>query len=177
MTDGASAVIIASADLAKDVIDEPIYVRGSGQASAGSLFRQKLDVVKAVPRKKSSEIAYKEAGMTPKDIDVVFIHDCFTIAEVIASEAMGFFEYGKGADAVEEGLTWIGGEIPINPDGGLIGKGHPVGATGTAQIYSAVKILRNELSFVKVDAETAMTDTLGGDFGTLVNIILSVHRR
>jgi acetyl-CoA C-acetyltransferase/acetyl-CoA acyltransferase len=177
MTDGASAVIIASADLAKDVIDEPIYVRGTGQASAGSLFRQKLDVVKAVPRRKSSEMAYKEAGMTPKDIDVVFIHDCFTIAEVIASEAMGFFEYGKGADAVEEGLTWVGGEIPINPDGGLIGKGHPVGATGTAQIYSAVKILRNELSFVKVDAETAMTDTLGGDFGTLVNIILSVHRR
>ncbi len=177
MTDGASAVVIASADLAKDLIDEPIYVRGVGQSSAGSLFRQKWDVVKAVPRKRSCEIAYKMAGLGPKDMDVAFIHDCFTIAEVIASEAMGFFEYGKGADAVEEGLTDIGGDIPINVDGGLIGKGHPVGATGTAQIYSAVKILRNELDFVKVEAENVITDTLGGDFGTLVNIILSVHRK
>ena len=176
MTDGASAVIIASADFAENVIDEPVYVRGTGQASAGSLFRQKLDVVKAVTRRKSAEMAYKEAKMTAKDIDVAFVHDCFTIAEVIASEALGFFEYGKGADAVEEGLTWIDGEIPINPDGGLIGKGHPVGATGTAQIYSAVKILRNELPFVKIDAENVITDTLGGDFGTIVNIILSIHK-
>jgi len=176
MTDGASAVILASADFAADVIDEPVYVRGTGQASAGSLFRQKLDVVKAVTRRKSAEMAYKEAKMTAKDIDVAFVHDCFTIAEVIASEALGFFEYGKGADAVEEGLTWIDGDIPINPDGGLIGKGHPVGATGTAQIYSAVKILRNELPFVKIDAENVITDTLGGDFGTIVNIILSIHK-
>ena len=177
MTDGASAVIIASADFAEDRIEEPIYVRGAGQSSAGSLFRQKWEVVKALPRKRSAEMAYREAGMTPKDIDVAFVHDCFTIAEVIATEAMGFFEYGTGADAVEEGATDVGGEIPINVDGGLIGKGHPVGATGTAQIYSAVKLLRGELDFVKVEAETAMTDTLGGDFGTLVNIILSVHRR
>jgi len=176
LTDGASAVIIASADLAENVIDEPVYVRGTGQASAGGLLRQKLDVVKAVTRRKAAEMAYKEAKMTAKDIDVAFVHDCFTIAEVIASEALGFFEYGKGADAVEEGLTWIDGEIPINPDGGLIGKGHPVGATGTAQIYSAVKILRNELSFVKIDAENVITDTLGGGFGTIVNIILSVHK-
>ncbi len=177
MTDGASAVIIASAEFAEDRIDDPVYVRGTGQSSAGGIFRQKWDVLKAVPRRRSAEMAYKEAGMSPRDIDVAFVHDCFTIAEVIASEALGFFDYGKGADAVEEGLTWVDGEIPINPDGGLIGKGHPVGATGTGQVYSAVKLLRGELGFVKIDAENVITDTLGGDFGTLVNIILSVHRR
>jgi acetyl-CoA acetyltransferase len=90
---------------------------------------------------------------------------------------MGFFNYGEGAKATAEGLTDVGGKIAVNIDGGLIGKGHPVGATGTAQIYSAVKILRNELNFVKVDAENIITDTLGGDFGTLVNVILSIHRR
>ncbi len=178
MTDGGSAVIVASADLAEDVIDNPIYVRGTGQASAGSLFRQKGDIVRAVPRKKASEMAFREAGMSPKDIDLVEIHDCFTIAEIIATEAMGFFEYGKGCYAVEEGVTEIDGEIAVNPDGGLIGKGHPVGATGTSQIYTAVKQLRGEFKVNQVkNAENAMTDTLGGDFGTLVNVILSVHRR
>lgn len=177
MTDGASAVILASEKFAKERIEEPVYVRGVGQSSAGSLFRQKREIVKALPRRKSSEMAYKMAGLSPKDIDVALVHDCFTIAEVIALEAMGFFEYGECAKATAEGLTDIGGDVAVNIDGGLIGKGHPVGATGTAQIYSAVKILRNELDFVKVDAENVMTDTLGGDFGTIVNVILSIHRR
>lgn len=178
MTDGASAVILTTADKAEDLIDTPIYVLGTGQASAGALFRQKEDMIRAIPRKISSEMAYKEAGLTPKDIDFVEIHDCFTIAEIIASEAMGFFEYGKGADAVAESVTSIDGDLPINPDGGLIGKGHPVGATGTAQIYTVTKILRNEYKYNPVkDAEIGMTDTLGGDFGTLVNIILGIHRR
>ncbi len=176
MTDGASAVILASDDFAKDRIDEPIYVRGVGQSSAGSLFRQKRDIVKALPRRLSSQRAYKMAKLEPKDIDVAFIHDCFTIAEIVALEALGFFEYGECASATVEGLTDVGGKVAVNVDGGLIGKGHPVGATGTAQIYSAVKILRNELDFVKVDAENVITDTLGGDFGTIVNVILSVHR-
>ncbi len=178
MTDGGSAAIIASADIAKEVVDTPIYVLGTGQASAGSLFRQKEKIIKALPRRRSAQMAFKEAGLTPKDIDFVEIHDCFTIAEIIALEAMGFFEYGKACYAVEEGVTWMDGDLPVNPDGGLIGKGHPVGATGVSQIYTVVKQLRGEASFNQVkNAETAMTDTLGGDFGTLVNIILSIHRR
>ena len=178
MTDGGSAAIVASADFAEDVIDTPIYVRGTGQASAGGLFRQKEDIIKAIPRRISSQMAFKEAGMTPKDIDFVELHDCFTIAEIIATEAMGFFEYGKGCYAVAEGVTQIDGDLPVNPDGGLIGKGHPVGATGVSQIYTVVKQLRGEYKYNPVkDAETGMTDTLGGDFGTLTNIILSVHRR
>jgi acetyl-CoA C-acetyltransferase/acetyl-CoA acyltransferase len=178
MTDGGSAVIIASADFAEDVIDNPVYVLGTGQSSAGGLFRQREDIIKAVPRRKASEMAFKEAGLTPKDIDFVEIHDCFTIAEIIATEAMGFFDYGKGCFALEEGTTSIDGDLPVNPDGGLIGKGHPVGATGTSQIYTVVKQLRGEYNYNPVKgAEIAMTDTLGGDFGTLVNIILGIHRR
>ncbi len=178
MTDGGSAVIVASADFAKDVIDEPIYVLGTGQASAGGLFRQKENIIKAIPRRLSSQMAFKEAGLTPKDIDFVELHDCFTIAEIIALEAMGFFKDGEACKAAMEGVTWSDGDLPVNPDGGLIGKGHPVGATGTSQIYTVVKQLRGECEYNQLkDVETGMTDTLGGDFGTLVNIILSVHRR
>ncbi len=178
MTDGGSAAIIAAADIAEDLVDTPVYVRGTGQSSAGGLFRQKGDIIRAIPRRKSSQMAFKEANMTPKDIDFVEIHDCFTIAEIIAIEAMGFFEYGQGCYAVRDGVTSIDGDLPVNPDGGLIGKGHPVGATGVSQVYSVVKQLRGEFKENPVrDAETAMTDTLGGDFGTLVNIILSIHRR
>jgi acetyl-CoA C-acetyltransferase/acetyl-CoA acyltransferase len=178
MTDGGSAVIIATADFAEEVIDNPVYILGTGQSGAGGLFRQKEDIIRAIPRKKASEMAFKEANLTPKDVDFVEIHDCFTIAEIIATEAMGFFEYGKGANAVVDGITSIDGDLPVNPDGGLIGKGHPVGATGTSQIYSVVKQLRGEFKYNPVkSAEVGMTDTLGGDFGTLVNIILGIHRR
>ena len=175
MTDGGSAVIVANEKFAKEVCDNSVYVLGTGQASGGSLFRQGEDIIKAIPRKIAAEMAFREAKITPKDVDFVEVHDCFTIAEIIALEAMGFFEYGTACYATAEGVTSIDGDLPVNPDGGLIGKGHPVGATGTSQIYTAVKQLRNEFKWNQVeDARIAMTDTLGGDFGTLVNIILGV---
>jgi len=179
MTDGATACVLAAADIAERAVDKPIYVLGAGQGSAGGMYRQK-DVTVPKARVKSSKEAYEQAGIGPEDIDVVELHDCFTIAEVIASEAMGFFEFGEGAEAVAEGKTSIGGKIPINPSGGLIGKGHPVGATGTSQIYSIVKQLRNEFEPRDLQVhgvKVGMTDTLGGDFGTICNIILSVKRR
>ncbi|KXA95153.1 hypothetical protein AKJ36_01355 [candidate division MSBL1 archaeon SCGC-AAA259I07] len=93
-------------------------------------------------------------------------------------EAMGFYDYGEGADAVERGETEFDGELPVNIDGGLIGKGHPVGATGTAQIYTVSKVLRDEYGPYSLDdVEVGMTDTLGGEFGTLCNIILSTRRK
>jgi acetyl-CoA C-acetyltransferase/acetyl-CoA acyltransferase len=176
MTDGGSAVIIAEEKFAKDRIDTPVYVLGTGQASGGALFRQEKDIIKAIPRRKAAEMAFREAGIQPKDVDLVELHDCFTIAEIIALEAMGFFKYGEACYATLEGRTSIDGELPVNPDGGLIGKGHPVGATGTSQIYSAVKQLRGQFHGYQVkNAKIAMTDTLGGDFGTLVEIILGVE--
>ncbi|RJX15905.1 3-ketoacyl-CoA thiolase [Candidatus Bathyarchaeota archaeon] len=179
MTDGATACVLASADIAERVIDKPIYVLGTGQGSAGGIYRQR-DITVPKARVKSSKEAFEQAGIGPEDVDVVEIHDCFTIAEIIASEAMGFFEFGEGAEAVEKGKTSIGGKIPINPSGGLIGKGHPVGATGISQIYSIVNQLRNKVEPRELQvhgAEVGMTDTLGGDFGTICNIILSVKRR
>lgn len=177
-SDGAAACVIASAEKAKELTDSPVFILGVGQGSAGSLGRQR-DFTKPMARITSSRTAFKMAGIEPKDVDVVELHDCFTIAEIIASEAMGFFGWGEGVDAAEEGETDIGGKIPINVSGGLLGKGHPIGATGAAQVYSIVKQLRGEAPRgTQVDgAEVGMTDTLGGDFGTVCNLILSTRRR
>ena len=123
----------------------------------------------------SATQAYKMAGIEPRQIDVCELHDCFTIAEIVASECLGFFEFGQGAAAVEKGTTQIGGRIPINPSGGLKSKGHPIGATGCAQVYEVAKQLRGECGKRQVDgARIGMTDTLGGDAGTVVNIILGI---
>jgi Acetyl-CoA acetyltransferase len=113
------------------------------------------------------------AGLSPRDIDVCELHDCFSIATIIALESLGFFEFGKAGEAVEKGETKLGGKIPINISGGLKSKGHPIGATGTAQIYEIVKQLRGECGERQVEgAKIGMTDTLGGDGGTLCNLIL-----
>ena len=121
----------------------------------------------------SAKQAYDMAGLSPKDIDVCELHDCFSMATIIALEGLGFFEFGKASEAVERGETKIGGKIPVNPSGGLKAKGHPIGATGTAQVYDIVKQLRGECGERQVEgAKTGMTDTLGGDGGTIVNLIL-----
>ena len=112
------------------------------------------------------------AGITPDDIDICELHDCFTIAEIVATEALGFFPYGEGSKAVEKGLTGPKGKVVINPSGGLKSKGHPIGATGVAQAYEIVKQLRGECGERQVDgAEIGMTDTLGGDLCTVCNVI------
>jgi acetyl-CoA C-acetyltransferase/acetyl-CoA acyltransferase len=130
-----------------------------------------------LPRIRSRELAVKQSydmsGFKPKDIDVVELHDCFSIATLIALESLGFFELGKSGEAVEKGETKIGGKMPVNPSGGLKAKGHPIGATGTAQVYEIVRQLRGECGERQVEgARIGMTDTLGGDGGTLCNVIL-----
>jgi acetyl-CoA C-acetyltransferase/acetyl-CoA acyltransferase len=172
-SDGGSAIVLASEEKAKKLTNKPVYVVGVGQASAGNLLSQK----DYLPRLRSRELAAKQsydmAGLSPKDIDVVELHDCFSIATIIALESLGFFEFGKAGEAVEKGETKIGGKMPVNPSGGLKAKGHPIGATGTAQVYEIVKQLRGECGERQVEgAKIGMTDTLGGDGGTLCNIIL-----
>ena len=105
--------------------------------------------------------AYEISNLSPKEIDVGELHDCFTIAEIVDSEDLGFFEKGKGGFAVEEGLTFITGKIPINTSGGLISKGHPVGATGLGQVFEIVKQLRREHENQVVNAEIGLTHNLG----------------
>lgn len=172
-SDGGSAVVLASEEKAKKLTDKPVYVVGVGQASAGNLPSQKEYLPRIRSRELSAKQAYDMAGLSPRDIDVCELHDCFSIATLIALESLGFFEYGKAGEAVERGETKLGGKIPINISGGLKSKGHPIGATGTAQIYEIVKQLRGECGERQVEgAKIGMTDTLGGDGGTLCNLIL-----
>jgi acetyl-CoA C-acetyltransferase/acetyl-CoA acyltransferase len=125
-----------------------------------------------VAREISVQKAYKMAGMTPRDLDVVELHDCFTIAEIVATEGLGLFEFGQGAAALEKGYTQLGGRIPVNPSGGLKAKGHPVGATGVAQGFEIVNQLRGNCGARQVaDARVGLTDTLGGPFAAVANII------
>jgi len=172
-SDGGSAIVLASEEKAKKLTNKPVYVAGVGQASAGNLLSQK----EYLPRLRSRELAaaqsYKMAGLSPRDIDVIELHDCFSIATIIALEGLGLFELGKSGEAVEKGETRIGGKLPVNPSGGLKAKGHPIGATGTAQVYEIVRQLRGECGERQVEgAKVGMTDTLGGDGGTLCNVIL-----
>ncbi len=171
-SDGASAVVIADAKRAKDLVDKPIYIAGLGQASAGPLYRQK-ELYRVIAREEASKQSYEQAGLSPKDIDVVELHDCFTVAEILALEGLGFFDFGKGYEAATKGETTFKGKVVVNPSGGLKAKGHPIGATGAAQVTEIVEQLRGECGDRQVEgAKVGMVDTLGGDFGTLCNIIL-----
>lgn len=165
-------MVVAEASKAKDLVKKPIYIAGMGQASAGPLYLQK-DLTRVVARVEAARQAYREAGLGPDDIDVVELHDCFTLAEILALESLGFYEFGKGYDAATKGDTALKGKIVVNPSGGLKAKGHPVGATGAAQVTEIVEQLRGESGKRQVEgAKVGLVDTLGGDLGTVCNIIL-----
>lgn len=171
-TDGAAALVLASEKVARKLTSKPVYIVGMGQASSGNLMSQKDHLPHLYSRELAARQSYKMAGMTPDDIDVVEIHDCFSIAAIIALESLGFFDYGKAGDAVLKGETKTGGKIAVNLSGGLKAKGHPIGATGAAQAFEIVKQLRGECGERQAEgARVGMTDTLGGDGGTLANII------
>ncbi|MFC1860748.1 thiolase domain-containing protein [Chloroflexota bacterium] len=176
-SDGAAAIVLASEEIADKLTSKPIYITGIGQASAGLLASQQEYLPRIRARELAVQQSYKMAGLNPEDIDVCEVHDCFSIAEIIACECLGFFDYGMGGEAALKGEMRIGGKIAINPSGGLKAKGHPIGATGAGQVYEIVKQLRGECGEVQVEgAKTGMTDTLGGDGGTLCNLILQRGR-
>ncbi len=140
-SDGASSVIICSENFAKDHTKDYIDVIGSGRGGSPAAL-QGRDHLTTIPSTKiAAAAAYKMANITPKDVDFAEVHDCFTIAEIIDSEDLGFFEKGKGVDGVREGLTKRNGDIPINPSGGLKSKGHPIGATGVGQVVETFEQL------------------------------------
>ncbi len=173
-SDGAAALVLASEAVAKKLTKKPVYLIGAGQASSGPLCNQQDYLPRIRARELSAKRAYDMAGVGPKDIDLCELHDCFSIASIIAAESLGFFEYGKSGEAWIKGEAAIGGKVAINPSGGLKSKGHPIGATGVGQVYEVTKQLRGEAeSGRRVEgAKIGMTDTLGGDGGTLVNLIL-----
>ncbi len=173
-SDGAAALILASEEVARKLTDRPVFFAGVGQASEGPLASQQEYLPRFRARELASQQAYRMAGIKPQDIDLCELHDCFSIASLIAAESLGFFDYGTSGAAWVKGEADIGGRVAINPSGGLKSKGHPIGATGAGQVYEVVKQLRGEVEPERQveGARTGMTDTLGGDGGTLVNMIL-----
>jgi acetyl-CoA acetyltransferase len=161
--DGAACLIIACEEKAKKLSDTPIWLEGVGSATApfSVLNRQKITTIPSAVDAAVS--AYKMAKVEPKDIDVADVHDCFTIAEIMAYEDLGFCKRGEGGKFIEEQQSYLGGNIPVNVDGGLKSKGHPVGATGTSMAVEAVKQLRGDAKKRQVEgAEVALTHNVGG---------------
>lgn len=174
-TDGSAALVLASEEAAKKLVAKPIYFAGIGQASSGKLSSQNQFLPRIKARELASGQAYKMAGLKPKDMDLCELHDCFSIAALIAAEGLGFFDYGTAGEAWERGETRIGGKIPINVSGGLKAKGHPIGATGVSQVCEVTRQLRGDMVDQGRQVEGArhgITDTLGGD-GVVVNLILT----
>lgn len=174
-SDGAAAVVIASEEVARKLVDKPVYFAGIGQASSGRLSAQKAFLPRLRAREISVKQAYDMAGLKPEDVDVCELHDCFSIASIIAAESMGLAEFGQGGQLWENGDSRIDGRIPINISGGLKSKGHPIGATGASQVCEITKQLRGELveQGRQVDgARVGLVDTLGGD-GIIVNLLLT----
>jgi len=176
ITDGAAAAVICPADMAKKLGKKaPIKIIGSGHASDTIALHARKDLAALEAVAKSAAKAYEMAGKKPSDIDVCEVHDCFTIAEIINTEALGFAEKGKGGAFVESGATAIGGKIPINTSGGLKSKGHPVGASGVAQVVEIVEQLRGESGDRQVkDAKVGMTQNMGGTGASSVCHIMEV---
>ena len=167
-TDGGAAVVLASEDAAKKH-RRPIWVLASAAASDWMLMGDKHDLSRVVATERAAAAAYRQAGLSPADVDVVELHDCFTIAEIVATEGLGLFEPGTGGLAAAKGWTSVGGKIPVNPSGGLKAKGHPIGATGAAQVAEIVTQLRGEAGPRQVEgAKTGLAHTLGGNTATVL---------
>jgi acetyl-CoA C-acetyltransferase len=167
-TDGGAAVVLASEEVARKH-RRAVWVLGTAAASDSMLLGDKKDLSRVTATERAAKAAYQQAGKTPADVDVVELHDCFTIAEIVATEGLGLFEPGAGGIAAERGWTSLGGKVPVNPSGGLKSKGHPIGATGAAQIAEIVTQLRGEAGPRQVGgARTGVTHTLGGNTATVL---------
>ncbi len=174
ITDGAAALILCPADLARKISKKPpVKIIGLGHATDTIALHSRKDLTKLNATIKAAEAAYKMAGVNPGKIDVAEVHDCFTIAEICILESIGFAETGKGGEATASGMTTLGGKIPVNTSGGLKSKGHPVGATGVAQIGEIVNQLRGTAGDRQVkDARIGLTQNMGGSGGsTLIHIM------
>jgi len=167
ISDGASCLVITRPDLAKRFTDMPVDIVGTGQASETIGLYERDDITFMAVARLAARQAYEMADKAPVDIDVAEAHDCFTIAEIVAYEDLGFCAPGEGGKLVEEGETQIGGRIPVNTSGGLKAKGHPVGATGTAQACEICLQLTGQAGPRQVEhASTGLTHNIGGSGAT-----------
>lgn len=172
ITDGAAAVILCPIEMARKMNKPVVKIIGSGHATDSIALSSRKDITWLEATYQAGKRAYAMANKKPKDIDILEVHDCFTIAEICVIEALGIVEKGKGGEAAEDEITYLEGKIPVNTSGGLKAKGHPVGATGVAQVIEIVKQLQGEAGKRQVkDPRIGMAQNMGGSGGsTLVHI-------
>ena len=174
VSDGAACAILASEEIAKKLQKPLIKIIGSGAATDALALHQRKDITTLNAVKVSAERAYKMAGLKPSDIDIAEVHDCFTIAEICIIEELGFVEKGKGGKFTEEGHTSLEGKIPINTSGGLKSKGHPVGATGIAQVVEVVEQLNGKSGKRQAkNPKIGLAQNMGGSGASSVTHIFS----
>jgi acetyl-CoA C-acetyltransferase len=177
MSDGGSAALLVSEDFADDHgLGPDVAIVGTGQDGDRLALHDRVSMTRTPAAERAAEMAYDDAGIGPDDVDVAEVHDCFTIAEVLAIEALGFYEQGEGIKAATNGETAIDGDLPVNLSGGLKAKGHPVGATGGAQISELTKLLRGDHvnSDAVSDADIGLTHNAGGTVASCVVNVLEV---
>ncbi len=161
--DGSSCVIVASEEKARAWCDKPVWILGLGAATASVNLADRDLFTGLAVAKEAARQAYEMAGVGPADIDVAEVHDCFTIAELMAYENLGFAQPGEGPELIRSKATYKEGEIPVNVDGGLLSKGHPIGATGGSQIRTVVLQLRGEAGDMQVrDPAIGLVHNIGG---------------
>lgn len=174
VSDGASCMLLVAEEIARSFTDSPLYVIGIGQGSGTALYASK-DLTSLEGARYAAKEAYEMSRLKPEDIQFAEVHDCFSIAELIAIEDLGFFKPGEGYKAVKKGLTQLDGSKPINTSGGLKCKGHPVGATGVAQLYEVWKQLRGEAGERQIpnpNLRIGAAHNVGGHGGTCAFTIL-----
>jgi acetyl-CoA C-acetyltransferase len=179
ITDGASALVLVSEDYADDEdLDAPVRVTGTGQGSDLMALQDREHLARTPAARDAADAAYAEAGVDPVDVDVAEVHDCFTIAEVLALESLGFYDRGEGVGAARRGETTRDGDRPVNLSGGLKAKGHPVGATGGSQLVEMTRLLRGDHpnSDAVPEAEVGLTHNAGGTVASAVVHLLEVDR-
>ncbi len=169
ITDGAAAVVIAPVEMAKKMKRPVIKIIGSGHATDMIALSSRKDLTWLEAVYQAGKQAYAAADKKPEDIDILEVHDCFTIAEICVLEALGIVEKGKGGEAAENEITYLEGKIPVNTSGGLKAKGHPVGATGVAQVIEIVRQLRGEAGERQIKRpRIGMAQNMGGSGGSSV---------
>jgi len=175
ISDGASCIVLTNPKLAKKFTDTPVHIVGSGQAQDTLGLFERDDITAMNATKLAAKQAYEMAKVDAKHIDMAEAHDCFTIAEIMAYEALGFCREGAGGKLIDDDVTRIGGRIPVNTSGGLKAKGHPVGATGTAQACEVYLQLTGQAGERQVKgAEIGLTQNIGGSASTAV---VQIYRR
>jgi acetyl-CoA C-acetyltransferase len=172
-SDGAAAVILAADEVVQRFTDSPVWVRGVGLGMDRVMHQHKADLTTFPPTVKAARTALTMAGLSPRDVDVAEVHDCFTGVELISYEDLGFADRFEGRKLVERGEHYVGGAIPINPSGGLKAKGHPPGATGIAQCYELFKQLRGEAENQVDRARVALAHNIGGPTAVAAVTVLS----